>query len=182
MTYEYKPARHYKEGGSFPDQMQRDIQLKDGVLEGVVPRVILPGIIDESGEETLFLYYYQAGDPKARRVAIDEIAGMRTVQVLADPEFGNCLAVEFTYYKPKMEGNKLVQFKEETPRVVIPRRIGYGQHGLHGDIMEVKEFYIDGPDIKYLDMASRGRHFPFWRTGMYGDPEQQVNIYMPGKA
>lgn len=179
----YLPVRALREHGKYPENMHRTIKLKNGEsLTGIVPRAIMPDFqgVDPSEEKPLMFYYHlPATSSDVFAIPVNQISGLDTVKV-NDPQYGECWAIEFKYFKPKLENGQLVQSLEPGKRRVIIRQpIRYGQRVSHESIhaQELPDFYIAGVDIQYAD--NRERHFPLWRiAGPYGSPEALAATYL----
>lgn len=121
------------------------------------------------------------------QVPINEFPGLKIV--IGDSknhpyEIDGELLIEFTYFKKDN--------LEEKPRRVRPTEIMFGIYGgteeegvgkgVHRALGESADFYLEGIDTQYNpenDGEKGLRRFPFWRIGVYGDPEVLAKEYLP---
>lgn len=124
---------------------------------------------------------------ETRQVLIDEFPGLKTVEGDSENhpyEIDGEPLIEFTYFK--------INKTEGKPRRVRPTRIMFGiyggteeegeKNGVHRALGENADFYLEGIDTQYdpkKDGEKGLRRFPFWRIGVYGDPEALAKEYLP---
>jgi len=146
------------------------IQLRNGDhLSGITPygfakKIVEPSLLESPTLELLYL----DKNKKAGKVDINQINGLKVVV-----EEGS-LYVMITYYRPRDNTKEAVQRKIKVDSV------NYGILENHFKVGEVEDFYIFGDDMQYVGKQNdTKRHFPFWRLGIYGDPEEIKEVFQP---
>lgn len=181
-----KPLSYYhdpRENGFWRDKPEYTLKrftLKDNrILEGTP--------VGFEIEDNKILMKLLTREGETRQVLINEFLGLNIVKGDSKNyphEKDGELLIEFTYFKiNKTEGKS---------RRVRPTRIMFGiyggteeegvEKGVHKALGENADFYLEGIDTQYdpkKDGEKGLRRFPFWRIGVYGDPEELAKKYLP---
>jgi hypothetical protein len=161
----YVQVTEARERVEIPTGTLLPIRFKDGTCKtGLVPYGIEKGA-NERSIETLNLQYKKF-DGTLGTVDLNTVTGIDVVK--ADEE----QLILFTYFNPKLG------MLEESPREIVYKDIFYGVHPNHAPLKEFPDFYVNADDMQY-PKGQRDRTFPFWRMGIYGDPVQASEYFMP---
>ncbi|MBW7959902.1 hypothetical protein H3C65_00190 [Patescibacteria group bacterium] len=181
-----KPLSYYhdpRENGFWRDKPE--YTLKRFTLKG---NVILEGTpVGFEIEDNKILMKLLTREGETRQVPIDEFLGLNIVEG------------DSKKHPHEINGEPLIEFKylkkdnlEKEPRRVRPTGIMFGiyggteeggvEKGVHRALGENADFYLEGIDTQYdpkKDGEKGLRRFPFWRIGVYGDPEVLAKEYLP---
>jgi|SRR3989344_3236547 len=131
----------------------------------LIPTNILPGLL----KVKTFLYLHVTLEEEKLQLMVDSLNGLETTA--GQDEYEGQYLLQFQYFHPK------TNCLEANPRKVLVTDIYYGIHPLHQN--EKPDYYIVGEDSQYSQQPKieRIRNFPFWRVGIYGNPEEQAIIF-----
>ncbi|MFC1653868.1 hypothetical protein ACFL1M_03400 [Patescibacteria group bacterium] len=135
---------------------------------------ITPYDVKVTNSDVRLLYCDVSGDEQ--EISLDLLPGLAIVRSDGSrphEEKGELL-VEFTYL------NSGSQEMEESPRRMRVNGIAFGRHEGHPE-NESGDFYLVGEDTQYdpEDSGAGQRRFPFWRMGVYGNPEELMPRFLP---
>ena len=182
MSNEGKLYHHPNEVGYWTGDtaLLRDIKLQDGTTTyGSAP----VGIQEENGTLAMRISTFDG----IITVPVDSLPGLKVVtgDSRRHPhETNGELLIEFNYFK--------IDKMENKPRRFRPTGIMFGilgdtelesaQKGGHRAMGESADYYLEGQDTQYdpgIDKNRGVRSVPFWRIGIWGEPERLAQEYLP---
>ncbi|MEK7079019.1 MAG: hypothetical protein AAB929_03020 [Patescibacteria group bacterium] len=167
---EYAPVTKSIAREQQPAHSKLPIILKDGSqLKDIMPYGFVTRKVQDSSKKPTLNLLYLDQSKQVHEIDASQINGVEVIVENGTPY------LVVTYYNPK--GN----YMEEDLRYLKIKRVNYGVHPNHKN--EVEDFYIVADVKKYLDEGKTGeaaeRSFPFWRLGIYGDPNETQKIFQP---